>query len=219
MRDHDLQSYITGFLAARDEASAHVILTPYGIQVSYLPNAERAPEYFVVRTDGALDNLPPAAIVHILDQRQPAPIGFAPLATCQLMARDLGDHPSPPTGFDVFEVTDLAVMAMLDHLPGFLPPSQDLRAVQFALRDGGRLVAAARSAMGLDQDVIADNLVDAPTAPDGAAEAVLALLLATAGGRGQTRALALVDAGQQPLFASFGFAPMAQVESYQRGAE
>lgn len=219
MRDHDLQSYITGFLAARDEASAHVIPTPYGIQVSYLPNAERPPEYFVFHSDGALDNLPVAATVHIVDQRQAAPIGFAPQATCQLMARDLGDHPAPPSGFDVFEVTDLAVMAMLDHLPGFLPPSQDLRAVQFALRDGGRLVAAARSAMGLEQDVIADNLVSAPKAPQGATKAVLALLLATAAGRGQARALALVEAGQQPLFASFGFAPMARVESYRRTAE
>lgn len=219
MLDHDLQSYITGFLAARDEASAHLNPTPYGFHVAYLPTSERSPEHFLCRSDGVPSDLMANAVVHIIDQRQPAPPGFAAFAECQLMLRDLGDHPAAPSGFDVFEVTDLAVMAMLDHLPGFQPPSQDLRAVQFALRDGGTPVAAARAAMGLDQDVIADNLVTAADAPAGSAKAVLGLLLATAAQRGQTRALACVAPDQQSLFAAAGFTPLARIESYRRTAK
>lgn len=219
MLDHDLQSYITGFLAARDAASAHVVPVPYGMSVTYPPGEERPVEHYVVQSGGALPELAAPAMVHIIDAAQPTPSGFSPISTCRLMVCDLTGQIEPPTGFDAFEVTDLAIMANLDTLPGFLPPSQDLRAVQFAGRSGGHLAAAARSAMGLEQDIIVDNLVVAPDAAPGAAEAVLQLLLATAAARGQNRALASVPAGEEALFQGLGFTPLARIESFLRDAE
>lgn len=208
----DIASFVAGLLAARDQALAHVLPTPYGLAITYPPHAERWPEAFAFRPEGLLDDLEPPFTLHVVDGNHAAPSDTEG-QTRVLMVRLL--DPAPMDGGDAIEVTDLALMAALDALPGFDPPSQDLRCVQFAALDAqGAPVAAARSGMGAEQDIVIDNLVTRDPTDRAGAEAVLAKLLATAAARGQKRALALVTPDHRASFDVLGFAALAQVVTF-----
>ena len=212
MIETDISSFITGMLAARDQAMAHVVPTPYGLSITYPANAERLPEAVAFRPEGVLDDLDAPFMLHIVDASHAAPVGAMGLKRV-LMARPLETAPDPRG--DAIEVTDLALMASLDSLPGFARPSMDLRCVQFAALDAqGAPVAAARSGMGAEQDIVIDNLVTRDPTDRAGAEAVLAKLLATAAARGQKRALALVTPDHRASFDGLGFAALAQVVTF-----
>lgn len=212
MIETDISSFITGMLAARDQAMAHVVPTPYGLSITYPANAERLPEAVAFRPEGVLDDLDAPFMLHIVDASHAAPAGAMGLKRV-LMARPLATAPDPRG--DAIEVTDLALMASLNSLPGFARPSMDLRCVQFAALDAaGTPIAAARAAMGENRDVIVDNLVLRAPGDRAGAEAVLATLLRTALARGENRALALVSPEWRGMFDAFGFRPLAQVETF-----